>query len=59
MEELEHVYGDSEQLKQAMEHIPDWVKNCFKDKGGSAIDGNEVDNEWNNVIVMDPPTLIW
>lgn len=39
-----------------MEHIPDWVKNCLKNKGG--LDGNEVDAEWNKVIVMDPPTLM-
>ena len=47
---------DDEENKSNKEvNVPDWVKHFLKEKNGD----DQNNREWNKVMVMDPPTLIW
>ena len=48
---------DEENKSNKEERVPDWVKHFIKEKNGG--DGDQNDREWNKVMIMDPPTLIW
>ena len=57
MEELSEVYGEHD--AGDISKFPDWVNKCLQYKGNvEPADGNELDGEWNKVIVMDPPSLV-